>query len=67
MYSWDRGSGRPQNISHKLWQMMQSNDTKSENLDKDVADILERAHQVEWNERAKASSVWAEKNDDDSP
>ena len=67
MYSWDRGSGRPQNISDKLWQLMQSNDTNSENLDKDFAEILEKAHQVGWNESAKVSRVWAEKNDDDSP
>ena len=44
-YSWDRGSGRPQNISDILWEMMQSNDTKSENLDEDFDEILERARQ----------------------
>ena len=59
--------GRAQNISDKLWQMMQSNDTMSENLDKDFAEILEKVHQIGWNESAKVSRVWAEKNDDDSP
>ena len=43
MYSWDRESGRPQNDSDNICQMMQSNDTKSENLDKDFAEILESA------------------------
>ena len=61
MYSWDRGSGRPQNICDKLWQMMQSSDTKSENFDKDVAEILVKAHQIGWNESSKVSRVWVEK------
>ena len=43
MYSWDRECGRPQNISDKLWQMMQSNDTKVEDFVKYFSDILESA------------------------
>ena len=46
---------------------MKSNDTKSENFHKDFEEILERAHQIGWNESAERPSVWAEKNDDDSP
>ena len=35
MHSLDREAERPQKISDKIWQMVQSNDTKLENLDKD--------------------------------
>ena len=52
MYSWDRGSGRSQDVSDKLWQMLQSNDAKSENLVQDFAEIFERAHKLGWNESA---------------
>ena len=62
MYTWDRGSGRTPNISGKSWQMLQSNDTKSENLE-----YLEKTHLREWNETRKAIRIWAEKGDDDSP
>ena len=31
----------------------ESNNTKSENLEGNFAEILERAHQLEWNEMAK--------------
>ena len=41
--------------------MMQSNDTKSENLATDFAEILECLHQSGWNESATASRVWSEK------
>ena len=49
MHSLDQESDRPQNISDKIWQMMQSNDTKLKNLDKDFAEIQERAQQIGWN------------------
>ena len=49
MCSWDREVGRPNNLIAHIQQMMQSNDTKSENLGKDFTEILERT------ETAKAS------------
>ena len=67
MYSWDREIGRSNNFSTKIWQMMQSNSTKSDNLESDFADIQEKAHQLEWNETAKSIRVWAEKEEDESP
>ena len=66
MYSWDREIGRPNNFSAGIWQRMQSNNTKSDNLESDFADILEKTHQLGWNETAKEIGVWAEKEDDES-
>ena len=67
MRSLDRESERPLNISDKNWQMMQSNDTKLENFDKDFAEIREKAQQTGWNENLKTSKIWAQRNHDDSP
>ena len=66
-YSWDREIGRPHNLSTKIWQMMQSSNTKSDNLECDFTEILEKTHQLEWNEAAKSIRVWAEKEEDGSP
>ena len=64
--SWDRECGRPQNISDKMRQMMQSINTKSENLDKDFAETLVETQQSGWNETAKTTRAWVEKEDDES-
>ena len=61
MYSSDREIGRQHNLSAKIWQMMQSNNTKSDNLESDFAEILEKTHQLAWKETAKAIQDWAEK------
>ena len=42
MYSWEQEAGRPHNLSTKIRQTMQSNDTKSENLENDFTEILEK-------------------------
>ena len=54
MCAWEREIGRPNNLSTKIWQMMQSNNAKSDNLESDFTEILERTHQLEWHETAKA-------------
>ena len=43
MHSWDQELGRPHNIMDKVWQMMQSNDTKTLNLDKDFEELMSKA------------------------
>ena len=67
MFSWDREIARPHNLSAKIWQMMQSNNTKSDNLEGDFAENLEKTHQPGWNETAKAIRVCDEKEEDESP
>ena len=67
MYSRDREIGRSNNLSTRIWQIMQSNNTKSDNLEIDFAEILEKTHQLEWGETAKSIRVRAEKQEDDSP
>ena len=36
MYSWEREIERPNNLSTKIWQIMQSNNTKSDTLKSDL-------------------------------
>ena len=57
MFSWDREFGRTTEPHRETWQMMQSNNTMSQNLETDFAEILERTHQLEWNGTAKAIRV----------
>ena len=57
MYSWEREVGGPNNLSAKIWQMMQSNSTKSLNLESLLG----------WNDPTISTKVWAEKEDDESP
>ena len=42
--------GSPQLIMAKLWQMMQSRDTKLLNLYKDFEDVMSKVKQIGWNE-----------------
>ena len=47
--------------------MMQSNDTKSLNLDKDFDGLLVMAQQIGRKVSTKTTRFWAEKAEDDSP
>ena len=46
MCSWDQAFGRPYYIKDKVWQMMDSNDTKTMNLDKDFEGPLARRNKL---------------------
>ena len=46
MHSWEEELGRTHHIMDKMWQMMQSNDTKTMNLDKDVEEMVRKAKQT---------------------
>ena len=41
----------------KVWQMMQSNDTKTMNLDKDIEELTSKAQQTERNGSTKAKDL----------
>ena len=53
MYSWEQEKGRPNNLSTKIWQMMQSDNTKSENLEKYFTEILQKT--LLFSKRSEAS------------
>ena len=50
--AFDKERGRPQLIMTKLWQMMQSRDTKNLNLDKDLNEILSKKKRTNRMERS---------------
>ena len=55
--------GRPQLIMTKMWQMMQSRDTKNLNLDKDFEEIKSEVKQVGWNESTRTTGFWRQDED----
>ena len=61
MYSWEQEIGRPNHLTTKIWQIIQSNNTKSDNLENDFTEILEKTHLLEWNETTKSIRCWVEK------
>ena len=58
MYSWEQETGRPNHFSTKIWQMIQSSNTKSENLENYFTEILEKTHVLGWNETTKSIRRW---------
>ena len=56
---------RPRYIMDKMWQMMQSKDTKTLNLDKDFEEIMDKAKQAGWNESTKTKRFWTQDEDED--
>ena len=58
----DQEFGRPHYIMDKVWQMMQSNDTKTMNLDKDFEELMGKAQQTGWN--GSTTRFWTEKEED---
>ena len=63
--NFDKERGRPKTIITKLWQLMQSRDTKHLNLDKDLEEILSEMKQAGWSEEAKTRRFWAQHEDED--
>ena len=56
-HSWGQELERPHYVMDKMWQMMQSNDTKRTNLDKDFEELLNNVKQKGWNGSPKNNKV----------
>ena len=63
--AFDKEQGRPQPIMTKLWQIMQSRDTKNLNLDKDFDETLSKVKQTGWNESSRTKRFWTQGDDED--
>ena len=62
--AFDKEMGRPQLIMTKLWQMMQSRDTKNLNLDHDFDDTVSRkVKQIGWNELTRTTGFRRQEED----
>ena len=57
MHSWDQELGRPHQIMDKMWQMIQSIDTETMNLDKDFEEMVSKAKQTGWNGSTKKKNL----------
>ena len=58
MRTWDEDRGRPHFIMDKIWQMLQSNDTKTLHLTKDFEELLDMAQQARWLGPPKTGEYW---------
>ena len=63
--SFEKEIGRPQLIMNKMWQMMQSRDTKNLNLDKDFEEIVSKVNQIGWDESTRTKGFWRQDEDED--
>ena len=63
--AFDKERGRPKIMMTKLWQLMQSRETKNLNLDKDLDEILSKIKQTGWSESARTRRFWAQAEDED--
>ena len=62
--AFDKEQG-PQLIMTKLWQMIQSRDTKNLNLDEDFDEILSKIKQTGWTESTRTKRFWTQDDDED--
>ena len=62
--TFDKDRGRPKTIMTKLWQLMQSGDTKNLNLGKDLEEILSKMKQMGGSEEVKTRRLWAQDEDE---
>ena len=51
----------------KMWQMMQSDDTETMNLDKDFEQLLSKATQAGWTGSTETTRFWAEEEEEQDP
>ena len=58
--TFDKDRGRSKTIMTKLWQLMQSRDTKNLNLDEDLVEILSKMTQMGGSEEVKTRRLWAQ-------
>ena len=65
MRSWTEDRGRPHFICRKIWQMSQSNDTKTLNLTEDFEELLDMAQQAGRLGPAKPREYWTTVKDDE--
>ena len=63
--SFEKELGRPHHNMDKMWKMMQSRDTKTLNLDKDVEEITSEVKQAGWHESTKTTGFWRQYEDED--
>ena len=58
MHSWEQELERPRYVMDKMWQNMQSNDTETMNLDKDIEELVNKVN------RPKQQNSGQEEEDD---
>ena len=63
--AFDMERGRPRLTMTKLWQFMQSRDTKNINVDKDLDELLSKIKHTGWNDSTRTRRFWTQDEDED--
>ena len=63
--SFEKEMRRPHHIMNKMWQMMQSRDTKTLKLDKDFEEILSKVKKARWKEPTTKPRFWRQDEGED--
>ena len=61
----DKERGRPRILMTKLWQLMQSRETKNLNLDKDLDEMLSKIKHTGCSESSRTRRFWAQDEDEE--
>ena len=61
MTSWDPARRRTGTLCTKIWQMTQSNATKSKNLENDFAELSTKTKELGWSDENDFLRAWIEK------
>ena len=65
MRMWEEDRGRPNFNMDEIWQMLQSDDTKTLNLARDFEELLDLAQQAGWVGPTQPREYWTKEKSDD--
>ena len=64
IFSWELEKRRSGTLNAKNWQMVQSSDTKAENLEQDFPEIVAQVQELGWRDGKSLSRCWVEKEEE---
>ena len=58
MKSWEASKRKTEVLARKIWQMTQSSDTKTLNLEADFEELMSKAKELGWQTAGESSKFW---------
>ena len=65
IFSWEPEKRRSGTLIAKIWQMVQSSNTKAENLEHDFTEIVAKFPELGWRDGQIQSICWFEKEEEE--
>ena len=66
IFSWEPEKKRSRTLNAKIWQLVQSSNTKSENLEHAFNEIVAKVQDLGWEGGKRLSRCWVEKEEEES-